>query len=325
MYEKDYPFLTFLPPETSSRRAENGLAAHASLPGYSDLSIDSIHALTTFLLDELQCRDLDQISHRLWLMSTQSSANIAALHRQRVRGREIVITEETKLHLIWFYDKIHIKPLPTYLLSTTFWNSHLLSGKQPFGRHHETIVSSALGLLRSYAHLIIHESDFRIAKDRATTLIPESITWDQWRLLRSSLLAIRDEDVSGRFRFGEIRLTRLNFYCKFLLARTYYYRTHRQYGDYFASFYPPLLFLFGIVSIMLGSMQLAATLEGQNEQWPRLLGLFRMFGVMIMGVTFLILIILVALFTVKIVREWIYALRCRYLLQGRSAGFSSAP
>ena len=54
-------------------------------------------------------------------MSTQSSANINALHRQRVKGRHIIITEEVRLHLVWIHDRIFVKPLPKYLLSHVFW------------------------------------------------------------------------------------------------------------------------------------------------------------------------------------------------------------
>ncbi|KAF2809379.1 uncharacterized protein BDZ99DRAFT_488383 [Mytilinidion resinicola] len=290
------------------------------LPGYPDLEMDKVELLSAFLADDLECKELDQMSDCLWLLSTQSSENISQLHRQRVKGREIILTEEPKLHLIWFYDKIHIKPMPRYLLSRSFWQQLLLDPQQPLALRHNIILTSALGFLRSYAHLIRYESDFRIAKDNTLALIPDFVSWEQWRLLRAQVLVVRDEEVSARFRFGEIRLTRLNFYCKFLLFETYYYRTHRQYGDYFASFYPSLLFLFGIISIMLGAMQLAATVEQLDEQWRCLLGLFRMFSVVTMVITFLLLATLLVLFAIKITNEWIFALRCRYSRGPRKSG-----
>jgi hypothetical protein len=275
--------------------------------------------MTAFLLDDLECKDLDLISSSLWLMTTQSSENISALHRQKVKGREIIITEEPKLHMIWWYDKIHIKPMPQYLLSCRFWENCLLSHQQPLGSKQGIILISALGFLRSYAHMIIHESDFRIAKDRTLALIPEHITWEQWRLLRGKLLEIQDEDVSARFRFGEIRMTRLNFYCKFLLSKTYYHRTYRQYGDYFASFYPPLLFLFGIVSILLASMQLEATIEQYDAEWRELVFLFRISSAMIILTTLLLLAALVGILAYKLIQEWRYALHCRYSAKARNA------
>ncbi|KAF2462923.1 uncharacterized protein BDR25DRAFT_308060 [Lindgomyces ingoldianus] len=59
---------------------------------------------------------------RLWIM------NINPLHRQRVKGREIVLTEEPRLHLVWIHDRIFAKPLPRYLLSQTFWKMFLEEG-----------------------------------------------------------------------------------------------------------------------------------------------------------------------------------------------------
>ncbi|EOD43075.1 hypothetical protein UCRNP2_10231 [Neofusicoccum parvum UCRNP2] len=311
MRQDEHSFLAFLPTAPGPFRQPN---ASARLPGHPNLALDDAEPLAAFLTDELECADLDAIADRLWLMSKQSSGNISPLHRQRVKGREIVVTEEPKLHLIWFYSKIHVKPLPRYLLSRAFWQDCLLSRKQQLGANHPAILASALGFFRSYAHLIRHESDLRIAQDRALALIPDWMGWDQWCLLRAKALEIRNDEVSGRFQFGEIRLTRLNFYCKFLLRKAYYHRTHRQYGDYFASFYPPLLFLFGIFSIMLASMQLVASVEELEERWRHLLGLFRMFSVAIIAVTFMLLIMFVLLLTFKIGSEWIFALRCRYSL-----------
>jgi hypothetical protein len=321
MYGKTYTFLELLPAES-----ETSHSGHPPwLPGYPDLEVDKVEPLSAFLADDLECKELDQMSDRLWLMSTQSSANISQLHRQRVKGREIMLTEEPKLHLIWFYDKIHIKPMPRYLLSRNFWQKLLLDPQRPLALRHNIILTSALGFLRSYAHLIEHESDFRIAKDKTLALIPDFVSWEQWRLLRAKVLAVRDEEVSARFRFGEIRLTRLNFYCKLLLFKAYYHRTHRQYGDYFASFYPPLLFLFGIISIMLGAMQLAATVEQLDEHWRCLLGLFRMFSAVTIAITFLLVVTLLVLFAVKITNEWIFALRCRYPRGQRKSGARSNP
>jgi hypothetical protein len=320
MHEKAYAFLEFLPaepPESSFGRITD---VPAQLPGYPDIELRSVERLARFLTHELECKELDAISDHLWLMTTQSSGNITPLHSQKVKSRSIILSEDPKLHLIWFYDRIHIKPLPVFLFSRRFWQEFLLNDQQLLGARHKAILASALGFLRSYAHLIEYESDFRIAKEVTLQLIPKFVSWNEWRLLRARLLEIGDHDVSGRWKFGQIRLTRLNFYCKFLLRKTAYYRTYRQYGDYFASFYPPLLFLFGIVSVVLGCMQLAATVEQLDEHWPRLLGMFRCFSIFILTMTFSLLASLVTIFTVKIFNEWKYALHCRYWNQRQAKG-----
>ncbi|EKG15401.1 hypothetical protein MPH_07452 [Macrophomina phaseolina MS6] len=311
MQKDEHRFLAFLPTAPGSAHQPD---RPAHLPGYPDLALDNAEPLSVFLTEELECANLDTIADRLWLMSTQSSGNISPLHRQRVKDREIIITEEPKLHLLWFYNKVYIKPLPRYLLSHSFWRDYLLNQTQPLGVKHMVILSSALGFFRSYAHLVRYESDLRIAQDKALALVPDWVTWDQWCLLRAHVLTVRDDQVSDRFLFGEIRLTRLNFYCKFLLRKAYYHRTHRQYGDYFASFYPPLLFLFGVVSIMLASMQLVASVEEVEERWRDLLAVFRMFGMAIIAAMFTLLAMFIGLFTIKFGSEWMFALRCRYAL-----------
>lgn len=317
MDKNEFAFLSVLTHEAETQLSEQTSDVCAWLPGYPDIGLDEIERLKSFLIEELECKDLDQLSQHLWIMSTQSSANISPLNRQRVKGREVIISEDPKLHLIWFYDKIYVKPIPQYLLSYRFWKMYILHSQQPLGKWQNIIRTSALGFLRSYAYLIRYESDLRIAKERSLALVPESISWGQWCILRSKILAIRDEDVSGRYRFGEIRLTRLNFYCKFLLSKTYYHRTHRQYRDYFASFYPPLLFIFGILSVMLGSMQLAATLEQIETRWHSLLEHIRIFSVLTSVIACILVAGLILLFFIKITNEWVFALRCRWSSRAR--------
>ncbi|KAL8367881.1 hypothetical protein RB599_003680 [Gaeumannomyces hyphopodioides] len=64
--------------------------------------------------------DLDRVADKLWWMSKQDSGNISPLHRQLVKRRTIVVTEDPKLHLVWIYDRIFIKPFPRYIGSYAF-------------------------------------------------------------------------------------------------------------------------------------------------------------------------------------------------------------
>ena len=72
--------------------------------------------LRRFLYRELWAVDLERMAPHLWIMSTQSSSNVSPLHQQKVKGREIVVTEDPRLHLVWIYDRVFIKPLPRYVL-----------------------------------------------------------------------------------------------------------------------------------------------------------------------------------------------------------------
>lgn len=128
---------------------------------------------------ELLTPDLDTMSPYMWMMATQSSANINALHRQIVKGRKILITEDPQLRLIWLQDRIYIKPLPKCLLSHAFWSDVLLSPSPENGPRQSDLVRAALGLLRSYYYLIRHESDLHIAQREELRLVPKEVTWEQ--------------------------------------------------------------------------------------------------------------------------------------------------
>jgi hypothetical protein len=313
MQSPNYTFLLKLPPESKSHTDTNkNTPGRTAVPGYTHLDMEDPNLVSAFLVRDLECKQLDQLAPKLWMMSTQSSANISPLTRQRVKDRQIILTEEPMLHLIWFYDKIYIKPIPRYLLSYGFWQSCLLNPKEPLGQNHSKILASALGFLRTYHYLIQHESDLRVAQHPDLVLLPATITWDEWDHLRAKISGIRDNEVSPRYRFGEIRLTRLNFYCKFFLRKPYYHRTYRQYSDYFASFYPPLLFLFAILSIMLSAMQLEAQIEQINARWLPILGSFRAFSTLVVILALILLVVLVAIFVVKFTKEWMFAIRAHY-------------
>ncbi|KAB5515648.1 hypothetical protein GE09DRAFT_1195942 [Coniochaeta sp. 2T2.1] len=65
----------------------------------------------------------------------------------------------------------------------------------------------------------------------------------------------QDVDVSPRYHYGELRLSRLNFYAPFLFGKFNFQKPHGQYSDYFARFYGPVLFGFAVASTVLNSMQ----------------------------------------------------------------------
>lgn len=67
--------------------------------------------------------------------------------------------------------------------------------------------------------------------------------------------------MSTRYCYGELRLTRLNFYAPLLLGKLHFEQVHGQYGDFFGRLYGPLLFAFAIVSTILNSMQVALASE----------------------------------------------------------------
>jgi hypothetical protein len=110
------------------------------------------------------------------------------------------------------------------------------------------LCKAATGFLRTYRYLIRHESDFRLAQQDSLRLIPKDVGWASFCQFTSDLNHIEDAAVSGRYHFGELRLTRPNFYAPLLLRKLHFEQVHGQYGDYFARLYGPVLFVFAVVS-----------------------------------------------------------------------------
>ncbi|KAF5649614.1 hypothetical protein F52700_510 [Fusarium sp. NRRL 52700] len=289
-------------PEHSLLRDEQS----SYVPGFPRIPRDSRDQIRKLLTSEFCSDDLDRVSDKLWWMSKQDSTNIWPLHRQLLQGRSIILTENPKLHLVWIHDRIFIKPLPRFIGSHGFWREYLCSNNTSEDVH---IRRAVLGYLRTYFYLIRHESDFRIAKDPTLCLIPESISWEQFCDFTSDFDKILDKDVSLRYAYGQIRLTRLNFYAPIILHKSYFHRVDFQYGQYFARFYAPILFAFGITSVTLSGLQVVASLEtGGGASWQ---GLALGVSVLAILVSFGLLIGLGVLLSWKIGKEWKFAIKER--------------
>ena len=130
----------------------------------------------------------------------------------------------------------------------------------------------------------------------------------------STFQDIESDLVSERYHYGELRLTRLNLYAKIWLGKFYYERVHGQYGTFFARFYGPLLFIFGILSIILSAMQveLGAETLMTNLRWQSFWFACRWFVVIILACMTLLTVFPVCLLVGMIVDEWTFALRARY-------------
>ena len=290
-----------------------------TLPGHPRVPLQDGTRLRSFLCRELWAVDLERMAPHLWIMSTQSSSNISSLHHQKVKGRVVVPTEDPRLHLVWIYDRVFIKPIPRYLLSHKFWSEYLMNEKSHLrGSTQEEqdicamIRISALGFLRTYYYLIQHDSDFEIARNEAR-LLPPDITWNEFCAFSKDILDISDDAVSERYHYGELRLTRLNLYAKFILGKFQYERIHGQYGTFFARFYGPLLFIFGILSIILSAMQVELNVETlTNAQWHPFWNTCRWFVVLtLIGIgclTLGLMLLLVGMVT----DEWVFALKTRH-------------
>lgn len=159
-----------------------------------------------FLERELSVRRLNEMHGHLWLCGRPNPPR--PLHRQLLLGRDIQITEDADLHLVWMPKRIFIKPLPRWLIETGFGTARQLLPTYTSPRLGE-LGYCARGFLFTYTALISYESDFNIAHDKG--LLPGKMTWDEWRMLSAQIVQEHSyRDINQRYWYGELRLSRLN-------------------------------------------------------------------------------------------------------------------
>ena len=297
------------------------------LPSQPQIHLSDTPQLTSFLTADLITADLNRLSPYLWLISTPKPSNVNPLHYQKVKNREIVLVEDPRLHLVWYHERIYVKPLPAYLLSYGFWRDYLSSSSslsssavvggsgRILGKKDDDdgagLEGAALGLLRSYCYLIRHESDLRIAQQEHLQLVPPSVGWKEFCAFTTALRrSIEDGHVAPRYHYGEIRLSRLNVLVKILLFRRNYQEVYPQYAEYFAQFYGPLLFLFGLLSVLLSAMQVSLAVEQlESRDWDRFYDVCRWLSIAVLVAVALVLGWLLTLLIVRLLLEVWYALK----------------
>lgn len=177
-------------------------------------------------------------------------------------GRTIYLTESPDEHLVWHESRIFIKPVPEYLLEYDYWEKELCVD--------EELYKCACGLLLSYAWLVCHRSDFRIAKE--TGLLPESVDWTRWTGFIGDFLTHIDthtlHHVNKRYEYGELRLSRLNSLYRFVPSvfsvRNLihgYMPSSTWYRAFFARNFAWLLAVFVYVTVVLSAMQVGLATE----------------------------------------------------------------
>ncbi len=275
------------------------------------------HDLPRYLDLDLKTPKLDHIHHHLWLAGLPRCAR--SLHRQKLLGRKILITEDTNEHLVWVEERFFVKPLPSYLLSFDFWRDNLCA--------QEDLHKSACGLLLSYAWLVCHESDFRIATESG--LLPNGIEWQQWTTLVADFLSGLDlhslKNVSDRYKYGELRLTRLNkIYRLLVLSPKHlvygYMSASTWYKSFFSRNFAWLLAVFAYLTIILSALQVGLAtsfLQGNETFQSASYGFAIASAVAVAGSVFAIFLIWLFLFTYHLFSAWRYD---KYVSRRRATG-----
>ena len=289
-------------------KSRNETDPYPEIPGQPLLSVSEDEKVLDFLACDLRHDHLNTLYPIFWLVSTQKSDHISALHEQIVRGRTVVVTEDPGLHLLWYYDRVFIKPLPPYLTSHAFWKEFLCRESSADLR------KAALGYVRSYCYLIKSQSDFNVAEEKK--LIAEGVNAKDLLRFLHSFKSVSDDEVTLRYKYGELRLSRINFYIKFYERRLFYKQMQWQYSDYINTFVAPLVFTFALVSVALSAMQVVLAAQqpnvNQTHGWQKFTSVSQW-----SAVVFLILIAMSTLFLSSIVctlllREFLFALGCSF-------------
>ncbi len=225
-----------------------------------------------FLDIELNVRRLNEVHEWLWLVGLPSAPR--PLHYQVVKKREIVVTEQMDLHLVWTSSSsssILLKPVPRFLLCPTFWATEICP------RQH--LYETALGFLLSYVALIEREVDYNLAINHG--LIPKEVTWTGWlalvdEVVRASVQTHTTKTsavssassleglpaVNQRFNYGELRLGRLNWIYRLAKGEFRGYLSGcTTYGAFMRDNVNSLITLFAYTTIVLSAMQVGLATE----------------------------------------------------------------
>ncbi|KAI9659610.1 MAG: hypothetical protein M1831_003691 [Alyxoria varia] len=204
------------------------------------LDPSNLHTLTSYFHTELDVSRLNVIYDHLWFAGHKRVPR--ALHHQILIGRNIVITEDPNMHMLWIDSTLFVKPLPEFLLCYDTWRQYICP--------HPRLYEAAVGMLLSYVWLVRHQSDIKIAY--AQGLLPSDLAWTQWSALVADLLshfplppydAAKPDNPRNRYEYGELRLSRLNTIYRLFAARDFnittlvrgYFNVYHDYESFFLS------------------------------------------------------------------------------------------
>jgi len=235
-----------------------------------------------FFERDLLVRRIDNVKRHLWIVGRPMPPR--PLHHQLMLQREIVVSEDVEHHLVWAKSKIWVKPLPLYLLDPDFWSSHILTRKGVEEARRAELEACARGFLHSYCALVASPIDFKLAKDRG--LLPDTVTWDGWRRFAAEVLEHHCyANVSPRFWYGELRLSRLNKIYHLAMGQPLrgYSRVvaHVMIVDLLSDNFAVLASLLAYVALVLTAMQvgLATNILVDDDAFQRASYVFTVFSI----------------------------------------------
>lgn len=219
----------------------------------------------TCIEKELDIERLDRVFSWLWVAGRPMPPR--PLHHQLLLSRELFVTERMDMHLVWTTGRMFLKPMPRFLLVPQFWTDYLscvpdcrcskeINSPGVNKACHWRLWKRALGFLFSYAALIMHETDFLIAKEKH--LLPPELQWREWRVIVDQLDTEHIYSrIDRRFLYGELRLSRLNkIYCFSQHSTRGYMTRWHQYKGFLQDNFAWLASATVYIAILLSALQL---------------------------------------------------------------------
>ncbi|KAH7385333.1 hypothetical protein DE146DRAFT_198459 [Phaeosphaeria sp. MPI-PUGE-AT-0046c] len=276
---------TLLPEKVAQQLRSH--TSHQTLPDAPRIGLDSRSGILEYCLEDLDTPRLNNFGEKLWWASP--TPDVVSLSQHTVLDRRLQITEDPSVHLLWVEGILFLKPLPAYLTSHAFWE--FLLDKSSDDTNRDELHATCLGFLKTYASLIQRRSDFRLAQKHHLLGGLEDVTFESFIAFISSFDNIPHQDISSRWRYGLIHLDALNFHSALHLHRWHLNRFELRWATYFSRFFPVVLFIFAVFSVMLSAMQVIIAAKEvsdtatatANVGFKKVLNIFIWFGTEAIG------------------------------------------
>ncbi|KAH7084155.1 hypothetical protein FB567DRAFT_528492 [Paraphoma chrysanthemicola] len=256
-----------------------GRGSSQTLPDAPRVQLNLGSEIAYYCLKDLDTPDLNKLGEKLWRAGP--SPDVVSLSQHMVLDRRIQITEDPSIHLLWagIEGILYVKPLPAYLTSFAFWEYLLDPSHSDLDDvERKRLVRTSLGFLKTYSSLIQRRSDFNIARRHDLLGGFGGVSFEAFVDFISSFDVIPDTAISSRWHYGVLQLDPLNFHSVLLLRRWHLNRFESRYGLYFSRFFPVILFIFALLSVMLSAMQVIIGAkqmdDTDNKGLKRTLGVF---------------------------------------------------
>jgi hypothetical protein len=223
---------------------------------------DEVHR---FLSAYLDLSRFHAIRKMLWLIAVHGAPR--SLYYQKFLGREIVITEELDLHLVWAKSRILIKPLPDFLLNYDFWETYICCEPR--------LYRAACGLLYSYCGLIRFGHDLKVAQE--CHLVNTDFDYRAWaefaRTILPNVNPKNPDTMDTRFQYGELRLNRLDIIYRYSpykfsissILQGFPHALTESYVPYMDQ-YNNVVSAFGVIVIILSAFNLSLTAHSKSPE-----------------------------------------------------------